>query len=671
MGPFQEYEEKKSPEKGSPRSRIPRLVLHPSPPKDKGSPQSDSPFSEEDGKECDISSDHSKRTISNNSFCSDDTGCPTSQSVSPSKTPSGSEQSAHSSPTLPERKAKVKRVRVMAEGSGDPRSAYRHKREMRSAMKARGSEADFSSSSSTGSLKTKEGLISNSVGKKTLSRSRCGHIRPLPVFKPAGSLTANRDAELYAPYRTPPRPASSTNSSSSNSSPTSRRANLGHYHSCGDNHGIRPPNPEQYLTPLQQKEVAIRHLKTNLLDSENRVHDRETEVEELKGQLDRMREDWIEEECHRVEAQLSLKEARKEIKQLRQVVETMKSSLMEKDKGIQKYFIDINIQNRKLESLLQSMELAQSGTSLEDETTLDFICDSPESGGKKMEEEVGLGELGNQGEEAMADSGLLCNDEMANRADILEQVFMSTAVDFSQDSFENLRAEAEAGPDVSTLIEEEQLFEESTAPTTAPPNAVSTTIDISSIRPSQQTTEDKIIQTDTTPMSPDLQSLLLQLLKFHGSTAGNTALLASSSLQGLTKLPNPTPNTDLPDFSLHPPGMPNPVHPESPDTSTDSGMCCSEPAQSRRFMEELDFAVDDKEPCLSPELDVVGKRYWSNSFLVDLVAVAAPVLPTVAWLYSRHGVDGSSPVYNIAALIRGCCIMGLHSLRHVTHRPNA
>lgn len=51
-----------------------------------------------------------------------------------------------------------------------------------------------------------------------------------------------------------------------------RRANLGRYHSCGDNHGIKPPNPEQYLTPLQQKEVAIRHLKTKLMESENRVH---------------------------------------------------------------------------------------------------------------------------------------------------------------------------------------------------------------------------------------------------------------------------------------------------------------------------------------------------------------------------------------------------------------
>lgn len=73
-------------------------------------------------------------------FTIDDTGCPTSQSVSPSKTPSGSEQSAHGSPLLPERKTKVKRVRVMGECSGEPRSTQRYKRELRSAMKARGKE---------------------------------------------------------------------------------------------------------------------------------------------------------------------------------------------------------------------------------------------------------------------------------------------------------------------------------------------------------------------------------------------------------------------------------------------------------------------------------------------------------------------------------------------------
>uniref|UniRef100_A0A672ZN64 Syntabulin (syntaxin-interacting) n=1 Tax=Sphaeramia orbicularis TaxID=375764 RepID=A0A672ZN64_9TELE len=598
-GPLLYMWEKKSPEKGSPRSRIPRLVLHPFPPKDKGSPLSDSPFSEEEGKECDMSSDHSKRTISTNSFCS------------------GSENSAHGSPTLPERKSKVKRVRVMAEWSGEQRNATRHKRELRSAMKHRGSEADFSSSSSSGSLKTRETATSGSAGKKAPSR-RC----EVQTFSPIEPSVPNR------------------------------RANLGCYHSCGDNHGIRPPNPEQYLTPLQQKEVAIRHLKTKLMESENRVRDRETEIVELKGQLGRMREDWIEEECHRVEAQLSLKEARKEIKQLRQVVETMKSSLMEKDKGIQKYFIDINIQNRKLESLLQSMELAQSGTNLHDEQTLDFICDSPDSGGKKLMGEDGGMELEDQGAEAMADSGLLVNDEMANRADILEQVFMSTAVDFSQDSSGKMRAEAESGLGVTALTEDGQLIDKS-----AVQNAST---------PSQANTDDKEVQTDVMPMSTDLQALLLQLLKFHGVAGGDADLPTSSSLVDLQNLPTST-------FTATPlPSTPSPIPAETPDTTSDSGVCCSDLTDGhQRFMEELDFGIGGEEPRLSPGLDVVGKRYWSSSFLVDLVAVAAPVLPTVAWLYSRHGVDGSAPVYNIAALIRGCCIMGLHSLRHVAYRPDA
>ncbi|KAJ0000122.1 hypothetical protein NQD34_011964 [Periophthalmus magnuspinnatus] len=630
MGPFQDYE--KSTVK-SPRSRIPRLVLHPYRPKDKSSMLSESPYSEEEGKD----SDHSKGTISTTSFYSDDTGCPTSKSVSPSKTPSGSEQSGHRSPVLPERTIKVKRVRVVAEGCGELHPRTRQKRELRSAMKHKRSEADFGSSSSTGSLKARETVSSNSVGKNTPTRSWTTHIRPLPIFKPAGSPVANRDAELYAPYGTPPRMTSSTNSSC-NSSPSARRASLGRYHSCGDNHGVRPPNPEQYLTPLQQKEVAIRHLRTKLLESENRVLERETEIEELKGQLSRMREDWIEEECHRVEAQLSLKEARKEIKQLRQVVETMKSSLMEKDKGIQKYFIDINIQNRKLESLLHSMELAQSGSSVDNEQTLDFICDSSNGSGKKM---LGVVDVEmEQGAEAMADSGLLVNDEMANRADILEKIFMSTAVDCSQDASGKLRVDG-----AMLTLSEVSPNEQSVGLV----NTVST-VTLSEIGPCQ---DDKEVQTD--PVCSDIQTLLLQLLKFHGVTFDEPNLSSSKNLHEIT--------------TANPPLSNIPIIDESPDTSTDSGIGSAEATESPKCMEELDFDSGSEGHRLTPGLEVVEKRYWSNNFLVDLVAVAAPVLPTVAWMYSRHGADGSVPFYNIAALIRGCCIMGLHSLRHVANRP--
>ncbi|XP_016313792.1 syntabulin isoform X3 [Sinocyclocheilus anshuiensis] len=658
MGPFQTYEVK---EKGSMRSRIPRFVLHPLRTKAKESSASNMPLSEEESKDFDISSQHSKRTISPNSLSSgrtrDDTGCPSSQCASPTKTPSGSDNSPLGSPALGERKVKVKRVRmnVVAEWSA-PTQKYKREKQQRSPIMNKGSETDFSSSSSTGSYKTHETLPSNSAGKNSSSRSG-PHIRSLPVFKPAGSPTAPRDAELYAPYRTPPKAPSITNSSS-NSSSTRRRTTPVCYHSCGDHHGIKPPNPEQYLTPLQQKEVAIRHLKTKLKDSQNTVCDREAEIEELKSQLGRMREDWIEEECHRVEAQLALKEARKEIKQLRQVVETMKNSLMEKDKGIQKYFIDINIQNRKLESLLHSMELAQNGCDLQDEPTLDFICESPErSTAVKFEMELHGEE---QAVEEMADSELLANDEMANRAEILEKVLMSTAVDSSQDGGTKIIPQ----PGLSTL--EPSVSEKSTE-------------ELFSSDPFGA--EDKGVQTDEMIYTADFQALLFQLLKLQGGSFPGLLISSPHQSQESPSARVPKKVEDLPEAQtpIKKEELPEAQDEEVKDvgpictnpaqnTVNDSGLGFSEPKMSPQFMEELNF--DMMIPKNTSSMAVVGKSHWSNNFLVDLVAVAAPVLPTVAWLYSQHGLVGGAPVYNIAALIRGCCIVGLHSLRQVSHGPD-
>ncbi|XP_077368859.1 syntaphilin isoform X5 [Festucalex cinctus] len=161
--------------------------------------------------------------------------------------------------------------------------------------------------------------------------------------------------------------SSSSNSGSckgSDCSPTKGRHQK--YISCTDNHGIRPPPPEQYLTPLQQKEVCIRHLRAKLKETINTLQDRDTEIDELREKLYRMQEDWVEEECHRVEAQLALKEARLEIQQLKQAVDTVRDRLSDAggfngDVGVQKYFQDINTQNHKLENLLLNMELAQVG----------------------------------------------------------------------------------------------------------------------------------------------------------------------------------------------------------------------------------------------------------------------------------------------------------------------
>ncbi|XDV40638.1 hypothetical protein PO909_009680 [Leuciscus waleckii] len=654
MGPLQMYEVK---EKGSMRSRIPRFVLHPLRTKAKESSVSNMPLSEEESKDFDISSQHSKRTISPNSLSSDDTGCPSSQCASPTKTLSGSDNSPMGSPSLGERTVKVKRVRMNVEAEwSKPTQKHKREKQQPASIMHKVSETDFSSSSSTGSYKTRETLPSNSTGKISSSHSRGPHIRSLPVFKPAGSPTASRDAELYAPYRMSPKAPSVTNSST-NSSSTRRRTTPVRYHSCGDNHGIKPPNPEQYLTPLQQKEVSIRHLKTKLRDSQNTVCDRETEIEELKSQLGRMREDWIEEECHRVEAQLALKEARREIKQLRQVVETMKNSLVEKDKGIQQYFIDINIQNRKLESLLHSMELAQNGCYLQDEPTLDFICESPEiSTAGKLEMDLHGEE---QAVEEMADSELLANDEMANRAEILEQVLMSTAVDSSQDGGTKIIPQ----PGLSTL--EMSVSEKSTE---------------ENISSDPFSADDKGVQTDEVIYTADLQALLFQLLKLQGGGFSGLLIPSPHQSQELPSAQVPKKFEDL----LEPQKPIKKKLPEAQDkevkdvglicTNTaqnapsDSGLCVSEPRMSPEFMEELNFDLKNSKKTSS--MAVVGKSHWSNNFLVDLVAVAAPVLPTVAWLYSQHGLVGGAPVYNIVALIRGCCIMGLHSLRHVSHGPD-
>ncbi|KAF4087967.1 hypothetical protein AMELA_G00077420 [Ameiurus melas] len=125
MGPFQEYKVKKSFGKDSTRSRIPRLMHQAFRLKD--SQISDFPLSEDESKDCDISKKQN-RTISPTSFSSDDTGCPSSQCLSPMKIRSVSDNSSVSSPIPVKSKAKVKRVRVsvVAECNG---IIQKHKRE--------------------------------------------------------------------------------------------------------------------------------------------------------------------------------------------------------------------------------------------------------------------------------------------------------------------------------------------------------------------------------------------------------------------------------------------------------------------------------------------------------------------------------------------------------------
>lgn len=361
---------------------------------------------------------------------------------------------------------------------------------------------------------------------------------------------------------------------------------------------------------------------------------RETEIVELKSQLARMREDWIEEECHRVEAQLALKEARKEIKQLKQVIETMRSSLADKDKGIQKYFVDINIQNKKLESLLQSMEMAHNG-SLRDELCLDLPCDSPE---KSLPLNASFGKMADglaleeQVTEEGADSELLVGDSMADGTDLLDEM-VTTATTESGDlelvhSIPGAKVLQAAPMRVSGGEERGAVVEQA-------------------------------VQTDVVLFSPAVSELIQNMLKFQDSCPSSSASPDESGADSVDSFPESV-SALVVDLT---PRNPNSAILLSP-VETPLGKAAVE-VRSNRLMRELDFNAYAEERLDSivplPQGGVV-RQYWSSSFLVDLLAVAAPVVPTVLWAFStqRGGID---PVYNIGALLRGCCVVALHSLR--------
>ncbi|XP_072266829.1 syntabulin isoform X6 [Pyxicephalus adspersus] len=611
MGPLQDT--KKMQEKEIARSRIPRLILRPYLPKQKVSPSSESPFSEEESKDFNLTSSRSARTISSNSFCSDDTGCPSSQSVSPVKTPSDAGMSPMGFCTGSEDDYSHKRVStgMYTDGNTQP---TRYKKEPKSGLmktgpqsfKMRGSEADFSSSSSTGSISAPEVHMSTASGgkKNSFSRNRGSHGRSQNCSsgKPVQSPPATREKDLF--------------------SMLCRNQRTMRYASCGDNHGIKPPSPEQYLTPLQQKEVSIRHLKAKLKESENSLEEREATIDDLKSQLARMREDWIEEECHRVEAQLALKEARKEIKQLKQFIETMKNGLAEKDKGIQKYFIDINIQNRKLETLLRSMELAQDGD-FRDEQCLDYFCNSPGASltesaiYDKMSEGLLMEDQATEG----ADCDLL-NDDLANREDLYDEMLMETRSDLGS----------------STKLQSTIGFEKEVEK-------------IHSKWAQGSQWMEQAIQTDVVPYSLDLENLLHKMFKTHNDHPIDRS---SYVLRGLQAKCSPG-STDLIDLT---PDDPNVAILLSPDSLHNDNF-----QVSNRAMKELDFDGRLTElPIRDTQSMCIAKRHWSDRFLTDLLAVAVPLIPTVLWaLSSQRGYP--DPVYNIGTMMRGCCLMALHTLR--------
>ncbi|XP_039220707.1 syntaphilin isoform X3 [Crotalus tigris] len=474
--------------------------------------------------------------------------------------------------------------------------------------------------------------------------------------------------------------SSSSNSGSckgSDSSPTPRRPVK--YLLCSDNHGIKPPTPEQYLTPLQQKEVCIRHLRARLRDTHERLQDRDGEIEDLKTQLSRMQEDWIEEECHRVEAQLALKEARKEIKQLKQVIDTVKNNLIEKDKGLQKYFVDINIQNRKLETLLHSMEVAQNGA-VKEEGHTESAGGSPARSLTRSSTYTKLSDQGATdrnigGSQTIsvddgADSGFVAAENSLSRTDLLDHSsLLSSGVECGPDDASSLHTSYTLGSQMPTSSTYEKL--------TGSQQSVEAAVQASCM-------QEQAIQTDFGHYQPDLDTILEKVMK---SQAGSLASPTSEWPSEIEEVAEPTSSEGcVPNCSNHTdrttlePVSAVVVNAGEPTEKPDGQPASRNPAvhQPCSASPSVSIVCSPEDEATEPGQDTAGaaapvdssaepKTYWSRHFLVDLLAVVVPAVPTVAWLCRSQRRQGQ-PIYNISSLLRGCCTVALHSIRKISCR---
>ncbi|XP_054994100.1 syntaphilin isoform X4 [Sorex araneus] len=441
--------------------------------------------------------------------------------------------------------------------------------------------------------------------------------------------------------------SSSSNSGSckgSDGSPTPRRSMK--YMLCSDNHGIKPPAPEQYLTPLQQKEVCIRHLRARLKDTQDRLQDRDTEIGDLKAQLSRMQEDWVEEECHRVEAQLALKEARKEIRQLKQVIDTVKNNLLDKDKGLQKYFVDINIQNKKLETLLHSMEVAQDGAAKEDGSGAgESAGGSParsltrSSTYTKLSDPAVCGDRPGVPAEDGPDSGFGTTEDTLSRTDGLEaSSLVSSGVDCGPDEA-SLHGSFSLGPRFPASSAYEKLL-----------CAMEAGVQVSCM-------QERASQTDFLPCQPDLDALLEKVAKAQvGGTDPSEAGDRGPKAEPRGPGPRDANSTVVVTVGEDPmqPITQGPTALRlgaSPNPGASMSVACPDDEEA------AEAAAAEKEP----------RSYWSRHYIVDLLAVVVPAVPTVAWL-CRSQRRQDQPIYNISSLLRGCCTVALHSIRRISCR---
>ncbi|MCJ8735301.1 hypothetical protein PDJAM_G00245250 [Pangasius djambal] len=483
-------------------------------------------------------------------------------------------------------------------------------------------------------------------------------------------------------------------SSKSRSHPATPRRQA-KYGGCSENHGIRPPAPEQYLTPLQQKEVCIRHLRARLKENVERLQDRDSEIGELRMQLTRMQEDWIEEECHRIEAQLALKEARKEIRQLQQAVEAVRSNLGQQDSDLHDCKSDgasgVRLESRPGASRscgcspAHTIGRSATFTRLSSET----LPGIDRNGNVTSEHRVhpipanrGAATLprGDGRPRLILEAALLSEQapptmlcSTLSRSSTYEKLCGGeTVVPVGRPCHmvnNNCSCALHAClPHHHLFLHLPQQEVPPPLPPTPPPGPPSASEvsdkpgfrsqacspTITWISPEEKEEEGEgeelsVITLATT--APDITLAEPETISMSSSAILSTQksylakpLPPDNLIQSLSS--KTASQTVLTMPQIQQPSLRSPPSPEQPlQIREDDGAAGA--------TEEEEGQEQDPSNC-----------HWSRYFLVDLLAVAVPIAPTLAWLCRGRQHD-VMPAYHMGSLLRGCCAVALHSLRRV------
>ncbi|XP_020493469.2 syntaphilin [Labrus bergylta] len=442
---------------------------------------------------------------------------------------------------------------------------------------------------------------------------------------------------------------------------------------CSDNHGIRTPTPEQYLTPLQQKEVCIRHLRARLRDNVERLQTRDCEIDDLRTQLYRMQEDWIEEECHRVEAQLALKEARKEIQHLHEVMESVRSNIgvREQDPHDPKPYSGLHGarpggRSRSCGcSPASTLSRSTTHTRMSSEALqLERSPNAPES--SRVSRPAGQTHLLLEAallSEPLPQQSHIRAPPTVPRSATFERLCSGGAILPISHSCHSLSSSCKCSG--HSYLPHHHLFLH--LPQEEPPQtAAATATPVSDPIPTPSPAAERKPEVRSQACSPTMtwlceetaaeEELSIISLPTAAATPSEIQLIPSS-------LPAVSPTEQR--YSIEP----LPADPPEDDKKkpAEPHTCQPHPAAPMPLQQEatvlqIDEDNTDESEGTNEDSPPPQLCHWSRYFLVDLLALAMPVVPTMAWL-CRGTPREVMPVYHIGSLLRGCCAVALHSLR--------